>query len=77
MGFSSSVTAPEAIEYLRLRRVKELKKLQRHLAEDEVREANLPTSTAPLPAYTDDQQQARLAALGRRPDPRNEPQSSD
>jgi hypothetical protein len=41
----SQVTALEAIEYMRLRRVEELKKLQRRLAEDEVREANLSTLT--------------------------------
>ena len=31
---------PEAVEYLRLRRREELKKLRRHLAEEEEREAN-------------------------------------
>jgi hypothetical protein len=52
------VTAPEAIKYLR--QGKELKKLQRRLVEEEVHEANLPASTAPLPAYTDEQPHAKL-----------------
>lgn len=50
------VTALEAIKYMQLWQVEELKKLQRRLAEDEVREATLPTSTALLQAYIDDQQ---------------------
>jgi hypothetical protein len=34
------------------------------LAEEEEHEANLPTSTVPLLAYTKEQRQARLVALG-------------
>ena len=49
---NSQVTALEAIKYLW--RGRELKKLQRRLAEEEVRETNLPTSTVPLPYYTDE-----------------------
>lgn len=49
---NSQVTTLEAIKYLW--RGRELKKLQRRLAEEEVRETNLPTSTVLLPYYTDE-----------------------
>lgn len=41
---------PEAVEYLRLRRREELKKLRRRLAEEEEREVNQPALTSPVPA---------------------------
>lgn len=44
---------PDQVEYLRLRRREELKKLKRRLAEEEAREANEPPSTLPVRLHSD------------------------
>jgi hypothetical protein len=71
------VISLEAIEYLQSWQSKEFHKLRKRLAEEDKREANRPASMAPLPADTDEQRQAKLAALGHVPTFYNQPQNFD